>query len=178
MLTEKTKKIECKNVFGDARIYEFRLLDAESGTWLLHRFGTVVSVAYDTIAPVAKRIFAGVQDDADKSEESEMKLMDIIQLLPQVFDWPTVKEISKEILPGTVVTDGEEAGVTIGDDGFSPLAEGDPLEQFTTIFYCICANFPKYISFLGVALDIPDESTEGDNQDSQSTVSYHLSLAS
>ena len=175
MLTEKTKKIECKNVFGDPRTYEFKLLDAESGTWLLHRFGTVVSTAYDTIAPVAKRIFTGVQDDADK--ESEMKLMDIIQLLPQVFDWATVKEISKEILPGTVVTDGEETGVTIGDDGFSPLAEGDPLEQFTTIFYCICANFPKYISFLGIALDIPAESTEGDKDDSQSIASPHLSLA-
>jgi hypothetical protein len=166
MLTDKTKKIECKNVFGDKRAYDFKLLDAESGTWLLHRFGAVVSTSYEIISPVVKRIFSGEKVEGD--EESDVKLMEIIQLLPQVFDWETVKEVSREILPGTVVAD-EETSATIGDDGFSPLAAGDPLEQFTTIFYCICANFPKYISFLGVALDTPEDSTEGPADDSQTT---------
>jgi hypothetical protein len=128
-----------------------------------------MSTSYEIIAPVAKRLFANIKDDDEKDDDENLvKLREIIQLLPQVFDWETVKEVSREILPGTVVAD-EETSATIGDDGFSPLAAGDPIEQFTTIFYCICANFPKYISFLGVALDTPDDSTEGPVDDSQTT---------
>lgn len=161
MLTEQTKKIECTNLFGEERTFEFKLLDAESGTWLLHRFGSVLSASYETLEPVITKFFRG--EEKEISEDDNLKVIDIIKLLPQVFDWKTVKEISAEMLPGTTVLVGDELS-TIGPDGFTPLAQGDPMEQFVTLFYCICANFPKYISFLGGSLDSKDVTNEADEK--------------
>lgn len=159
MQTEQTKKIEGRNLFGDNRFYTFKLIDAEDGTFLLYRFGAVMSEAYDTIAPLFKKFFGG----DEISEEEGVKLGQILRIIPQVFDWDTIKEISRILLPGTLVeADGEK--YTANEKGFIDLV-GDPLEHYLMLLYSLAANFPKYIGFLGIALgSSQDNEGKAENQ--------------
>jgi hypothetical protein len=159
MQTEQTKVLEGKNLFGEARKYTFKLIDAEDGTWLLHRFGAVMSDAYETVAPIFKKFFGG---EGELSGEDGLKLGEIARVLPQIFDWETIKAISAVLLPDTIVETVEDGKYTANENGFIDLI-GDPLDHYLMLLYSLAANFPKYVSFLGIALD-SQEDDEGNHQ--------------
>jgi len=165
MFSEMTKTIEGKTIFGEPRKCTFKIMDAETGGELFHEFASIVSVSWDTIAPIVKKFFKGdpsedIDQRAADDEPEGIPLEDILKILPTIFDWPTIKRVSADMLAGAEIVLPDTVGKvaphdfhTIGEDGICNYAVGDPLEQYLVLFHAICANYPKYISFLGLSLD-------------------------
>jgi hypothetical protein len=164
----KTKTIKVDTIFGDPRMYKFKLMDAETGIKIFYRFSTVIAASYEVIKPVLNKLstrFFDEQADEDQRDntnetDNTLTLADLFRLLPQVFTWDTLIELSKEMLTGAVVTVGDDEH-TIGDNGICHWSAGDPMEQFQALFYATCANYPKYVAFFGVALDDSNQPSEG-----------------
>lgn len=167
-MTEREKKtIKACNLFGEQRLYTFLLMDAETGIRIFHEFASVLALSYDTLKPYIESLIkkpspktVESDDTGETGETGDLAIVDIIRILPQVFNWATVKGLSVTMLSGTTVKIDEDEH-TIGESGICEYAVGDPLDQYLTLFYAIIANYPKYMSFLGVALEGTDQEKKG-----------------
>ncbi len=159
MTEEMTKTVGANTVFGEPRKFTFKIMDAETGGKLFHEFASIISISWDTIAPVVKQFFNTGEAETE-TEESGIGLEEILKILPTIFDWETIKRVSADMLVGTEVALPADDGTikpenvhTIPESGICTYAPGDPLEQYLVLFHAVCANYPKYISFLGLSLD-------------------------
>ncbi len=154
-MSQKTKTIEGVNVFGETRLYRFNLMNAETGTEIFSKFASIIGVSFEKMKPILEK-FTGLKfedDEAIKEKiETDLTYVDMFSILPQVFNWETIKDLSETMLAGCQV-DIDGTTVEVPGSGICPFAEGDPLEQYTALFYAVCANYPKYVSFFGVAVE-------------------------
>lgn len=171
MQSDETKIIMGSNVWGEPRRYTFKLLDAETGLRIFHEFATILSASYEVIEKVSSKFIGDVkgllakepfedEDTKDNSDENDLSVKDVLEMLPKVFTWPVVKQLSVDMLAEASIDTGADEPVKVGEDGICPLAKGDPLEQYAALFFAVCANYPKYVGFFGVGLEAPDSNPE------------------
>ena len=167
MQTQETKKFEASNLWGEKRKYTFYLLDAETGLRIFHQFAHLLSAAHEEIMPLLERLgIIGDNEDLKNKDEDKLRLGQIVNALTSVFSWDVVKELCCDLTANTKIETDEKEFITDAS-GITELSKGDPLEQYIMLFFSICANYPKYIGFLGLALEGNDSSQgTGQNQES------------
>lgn len=154
-MTEKTAKINGQTFFGESRSYVFKLMDAETGVMIFHRFASILSMSWEIIEPIWKKFRSGAGDEI---EESQMiTFADLLRLLPQVFTWDVIKELSAKMIAGAEIKRGDELE-TVEADGIVRGCPDDPLDHYLALFYAVCVNYPKYMSFLGLTPESGDSS--------------------
>lgn len=153
----KTAKITTEK-----HIYEFVLLNAKDGLRLTHEYGSMILMAgatlKETIVPLAMTILAKSTESEDETKSvllDELRshgvdsIADAVRMIPQILTWDRLMEFSKLALAGADI-DGEK----LDEDGMGPIFQGDPLEFYTTCFWAVAANWPKYIDPL---LEAPED---------------------
>jgi hypothetical protein len=154
---QKIKKIKGKNLFGEERIYTFKLMNALTGLTLGHKHIFPII----NIAPGIIEAFQKISKD-ESNAKGGLKpgaVAEIMLILEDIMPIEKQLELAKAMLPGaTVIVDDSEQ--TIGDDGIGDYCVGDPAELLASLFYAAQANYPKYINPLLDALDKQGDSTQ------------------
>ena len=176
MSERKTSKLTVADMRGRQRMYEFVLLDTETGLRFVYRylglFAMAKSVWQEHIIPIVMAI-AGRwskeegDDDAGSAILEEFKkhgvdsIADAIALMPMIFSEDRVMEFGKAVLAGATI-DGEK----VDENGMCELFAGDPLEHITAIFWATTANYPKYLNPI-LALFTGETESEEDSSPEQ-----------
>jgi hypothetical protein len=143
-------KIAGKNLQGESRQYEFKLVDTLTGLKLFHNYISLVIEVLPTLTDLI-----ALRRSSDQKEETQKEasigwsdlgsMLEVLRVLPAVFTWDRVTELSAALLAGGKITID---GVTqdMGADGMGDYAKSDPMELYTALFYAIAANYPKYFA--------------------------------
>lgn len=151
----KRVKIFGKTITGETRTYEFDKIPAIVGVRLIHEYGSVVLTNLPSIR-AAFGAFTGEKTEDD----SVIKLLGLVELVPKIITWPRLRELAKDLLAG-----GSVDGEILDDDGMCDIFGGDPMELYAALFWALSVNYPKYIDPLLQALD-----TEGTDDTTPASV--------
>ena len=175
MSERKTSKLTVADMRGRQRVYEFVLLDVETGLRFVYRylglFAMAKNVCKEHIIPIVIAIAGRWSEDEGDVEAGsaileEFKkhgvdsIADAIALIPMIFSEDRLMEFGKAVLAGATI-DGEK----VDENGMCELFAGDPLEHITAVFWATTANYPRYIDpfwalFMGETESKDDSSPE------------------
>jgi hypothetical protein len=155
-------------VLKEPRDYVFMEINQEYGSRLFWMYVIVILRQWPKVKDVIKKLRSELNDRKEDSD-AQIDLIDsvispVVQILPEVFPWESISEMSGILLcDHSVTVDGKK--YVSGTDGMSGLS-GDPIELFNALFFSMCVNWPKYFSpLLGGALNV---STQGSGPEQQS----------
>ena len=148
----------------EPREYVFKEINQEYGSKIFWRYVIVILQQWPQIQDVIKSIkevISKSEDETKMLDKISVILSGVVHVIPNIFPWESIKELSEILLADHVVEVNEDKYSASGD-GFSNMP-GDPFEVYNALFFAMCVNWPKYFSpLLGAALSdsIPASESE------------------
>jgi hypothetical protein len=155
------------SILGMDRQYAFVPIQAFTGLRLFHQY---VAIVIDFLPELLRRLPAlqkiGKQLSGEEDGQAKLgvgaDLISIINLIPTIFTWERIEELSKELLAGcTVEIDGKKH--ECDESGMCAAFAGNPVECYLAIISAIMHNWAPFFSCLPMALGLDDSTLDSEN---------------
>ena len=158
MSESKTIKIDGVNIFGEARVYRFNLIDTETGLKIFHEtdFVSLLVAAAELIKLTQET------DDDGKPKIDGAGALIVGKMFTGLLTWEQAERLFKELLGGAEVHTPESFH-KLGADGKVRFEGADASEQYIALAHALFANWPEYASFFEGAVEGSSRDGETDN---------------
>lgn len=124
-------KITGKNLDGQERVYNFKLMNAFDGAKLFHEY---LERLFQFFAKLGE-LFEETEDGVNFHVSEGMKM------IKEIFPWEKIEELSKTLLVGCDIHADGKKFVNEVESGIGDFFRGRPRELYAAIFYALAANF-------------------------------------